>query len=346
MRLFQWKALQKRVTPFGYSDSINSYLSHRKSVQMKKIKIVFLDSGSVGDTDLSPFSKLGDFISYHHTLPEYVRERAAEADVIITNKVKVMKSELDVLPNLKLICIAATGMNNVDLEEAERRGIPVKNVSDYSTDSVAQLTLTMALCLVQRTGAYDKYVKSGKYCHSQLFTNHSYPFFEISGKKWGIIGMGSIGKRVATLAEAFGAEVLYHSTSGQNLSAGFPHLSLKELLAECDIVSIHAPLNEQTNNLIGYKELCLMKPTTFLINVGRGGIVDEADLARALQEKRLAGAGVDVFSQEPILKENPLLTLVSNDNLLLTPHIAWASAEARERLINLIAEHIRTFFCK
>lgn len=306
------------------------------------MKITFLDSYSIGNADLSALQALGDFTPYETTAPDQVIERCIDSDVVITNKVKLLREELEALPNLKLICIAATGMNNVDLEIAVQQGIQVKNVADYSTNSVAELTFTLALNLIHHLSYYDAYVKWGTYTKSGLFTHHARPFSELKGKKWGIIGMGNIGKRVAEIATVFGAEVVYFSTSGKNLEAGYPHLPLNELMQNCQIVSIHAPLYEMTQNLLDYERLCLMRPEAYLINVGRGGIVNEADLARALRENKLAGAGVDVFSQEPATEDNPLLAKDIAEKLVLTPHLAWASTEARQRLVDTMVEHIRT----
>lgn len=306
--------------------------------------IVFLDTNTMGNVDLSALVDLGEFFSYEDTTPEQLQSRCANADVVITNKVKLMKSELESLPHLKLICIAATGMNIIDLKVAAEKGIVVKNVANYSTDSVAQLTFALALGLIHQINHYDNYVKSGAYGRNGLFTHHDRPFFEIKGKKWGIVGMGNIGKRVAEIASVFGAEVSYHSTSGKNLQAGYPHKKLDDLLVESDIISIHAPLNEQTKDLIDYKKLCRMKPDSYLINVGRGGIVDEKDLAQALRENRLAGAGLDVYEQEPLVSSNPLLTPDIQEKLLMTPHLAWASFEARQRLVNTIVQHIVKHF--
>lgn len=304
------------------------------------MKIVFLDAYSVGDVDMTPISRLGEYIQYDTTQPSQVIERCVDADVVITNKVKLMQPELEALPNLKLICIAATGMNNVDLSYAAHKGIPVKNVANYSTDSVAELTLSLVMGLVQSTGYYDRYVKSGEYGRSGLFTHHARPYFEIKGKTWGIMGLGNIGGRVAQIATVLGAKVIYNSTSGKNHNKGYDHKSLEELLAESDIVTIHAPLNERTQNLLDYDKLCLMKSSAFLVNVGRGGIVSETGLVQALRENRLAGAGLDVFEQEPLAADHPLLAADIQEKLLLTPHIAWASAEARQRLVNMMAKHI------
>ncbi|MDP4277680.1 MAG: D-2-hydroxyacid dehydrogenase [Bacteroidota bacterium] len=308
------------------------------------MKIVFLDAYSIGDADMSALEALGEWTAYEQTAPDQVIARCTGADVVITNKVKLMQPELEALPGLKLICIAATGMNNVDLTTAARKSITVKNVADYSTDSVAELTVTLALDLMHHSAYYDRYVKSGKYSASGRFTHHDRPFAEINGKNWGIIGMGHIGRRVAEIASAFGAHVFYYSTSGKNLDAGYPHKSLNGLLAESDIISIHAPLNSQTHYLIDYNALCLMKPNAYLINVGRGGIVKETDLVQALRERRLAGAGLDVFEQEPLPGDHPLLSADIQDQLLLTPHLAWASAEARQRLVGTMVQHIKDYF--
>jgi glycerate dehydrogenase len=305
------------------------------------MKITFLDSYSIGNADLSALNSLGEYDPYETTDPRQVVERCLDAEVVITNKVKLMKAELEQLPKLRLICIAATGMNNIDLETANKLGITVRNVANYSTESVAQVTFALVLNLLHNLAYYDRYVKWGNYSESGLFTHHAKAFSEIKGKKWGIIGMGNIGKRVAGIATVFGAEVVYHSTSGKNLEAGFPHLELDELLQKCQIVSIHAPLYEMTQDLLNYEKLCRMRPEAILINVGRGGIVQEADLARALREGRLAGAGVDVYSEEPPQKEHPLLANDLADKLLLTPHLAWASNEARQRLADVLVEHIK-----
>lgn len=305
------------------------------------LKIVFLDASSIGDADLSPLSALGDFTAFPDTTPEQVSSRCHEADVVITNKVKILRNNMETLPHLKLICIAATGMNNVDLPAAAEKGIAVRNVPGYSTDSVAELTFTLALSLTHHLSYQDDYVKSGAYSRSGLFTNYTRSFHELRNKEWGIIGMGAIGKRVAELATCFGAHISYHSTSGRNLDAGYPHKPLEDLLRTSDVVSIHAPLNDQTRFMIGYEQLCLMKPEAFLINVGRGKIVNEADLARALREGKLAGAGFDVFEREPIPLDHPLLAEDIREKVQLTPHIAWASIEARQRLVDATAAHIR-----
>jgi glycerate dehydrogenase len=308
------------------------------------MKIVFLDSYSVGGVDLSSFDALGEFVEYAQTAKNQVIERCKDADVVIINKVELLKPELELLPQLKLICIAATGMNNVDLNFAAEKGITVKNVANYSTESVAQTTFALTLGIIHHVGFYDQYVKGGDYTRSGLFTHHGRPFMELKEKNWGIIGLGNIGKRVAQIADVFGAKVSYYSTSGQNNAADYTQKSLDQLLQDSDIISIHSPLNDQTLNLLDYKKLCLMKPSAFLVNVGRGGIVNEADLALALSENRLAGAGFDVFEQEPIAFNHPFLAADIQDKILLAPHVAWASVESRQRLVGKIYENIKTHF--
>jgi glycerate dehydrogenase len=307
------------------------------------MKIVFLDRATLGDTSLAPLEPLGELTVYDDTATEQeVVERCKDADVIICNKVKITAPIMDALPKLRLISISATGMNNVDLKHAEQKGIAVRNVAGYSTASVAQVTFALLLSLMHSTAYFDAYVKSGEYAQSSLFTHYGRAFYELAGKQFGVIGMGNIGRRVAAIAEALGARVAYYSTSGQNLSAPYPHLPLSELLKTSDVASIHAPLNRNTYNLIAYPQLQQMKPTAYLVNVGRGKIVNEADLARALNENLIAGAALDVFEHEPINPNNPLLSVKNPEKLMLAPHTGWLSAEARQRLVEGVAEGIRS----
>ncbi|MDR1415998.1 MAG: D-2-hydroxyacid dehydrogenase [Prevotellaceae bacterium] len=305
------------------------------------MKIVFLDRASMGDTSLAPLEKLGALTVYSDTLTsEEVVERCKEADIIICNKVKITAAIMDALPKLRLICITATGMNNVELKHAEQKNIAVKNVAGYSTASVSQVTFALLLSLMHSVTYFDAYVKSGQYARSSLFTHYGRAFYELSDKNFGVIGMGAIGKRVADIAEAFGARVAYYSTSGKNLAAPYPSLPLDKLLKTSDVVSIHAPLNSNTYNLIGYPQLAMMKPTAYLVSIGRGKIVSEADLARALNENLIAGAALDVFEHEPINHDNPLLSIKNPEKLMLSPHIGWLSVEARRRLIESVARNI------
>ncbi|MFC5411914.1 D-2-hydroxyacid dehydrogenase [Larkinella bovis] len=308
------------------------------------MQIVFLDTKTVGDVpNLRLLEKFGPVAYYETTRPEQVVERIRDADMVITNKVVLDRATIEQASHLKLICIAATGTNNVDKAAAENRGIPVKNVMDYSTQSVAQGTFAILFQLLVDIPYFDRYVKGGSYSRNDIFTHFGRGFREIADKRFGIMGLGTIGRQVAKIAEAFGAEVVYYSTSGQNTQQPYPRLELDEFLRTCDIVSIHAPLNEKTANLINYERLSLMKPSALLINVGRGGIVNEADLTQALDEQLIAGAGIDVFEKEPISAQNPLLQVKNPDRLVLTPHVTWASVETRTRLMEKIAQHIEEF---
>lgn len=306
------------------------------------MKIVILDALTFGDTDLSAFFKLGDVDIYQTTFPQQTNERIANAAVIVTNKVVITKALMLNTPSLKLICVAATGMNNVDLEAAKEIGIEVKNVSGYSTDSVIQHTFSMLFYLVGHSGYYDEFVKSGSYSKSPIFTDITKPFFEVKGKKWGIIGLGTIGRGVANVAKTFGAEICYYSTSGKNSSTDFLQVDLDELLNKCDIISIHAPLNEKTLNLLSYEQLSTCKNGAVVLNLGRGGIVDEEAVARIVETKNIY-FGLDVLEKEPMRENHPLLRVKNQENLYITPHIAWASVEARERLIAGVVENIKAF---
>ena len=297
------------------------------------MNIVILDAKTLGaDLDLSPLNAFGEVTTYQTTSSGETASRIADADIVITNKVLVKAEEMDAAKQLKLICIAATGMNNVDLEYAKQKGIVVKNVAGYSTKSVVQHTFAMALYLIEKMAYYDNVVKSGTWSKSGLFTDVSRPYSEIAGKKWGIIGLGSIGREVATVATAFGAEVVYHSTSGKVRKESYQHEDLESLLKSCDIISIHAPLNAQTENLIDASNLALLKEGAVLLNLGRGSIVNEADLAVEL-DKREIYAGLDTLTPEPIEEANPLMHIQHQERLLITPHIAWASVEARRKLL-------------
>lgn len=304
------------------------------------MKIVFLDRSSVGDASLKAIESLGEVVCYELTTKAECASRIADAEIIITNKVRIDREEMEAAPLLRMICIAATGMNNVDLEEAERRGIPVRNVAGYSTESVVQTTFAHLLSLTSRLPHFDHRVKSGIYSHGALFTDMSRSFRELAGKRMGIIGLGTIGRRVATVAEAFGMEVVYYATSGKAHDDHFRAVSLDELLTTSDVVSIHAPLNERTAGLISGEELRRMKYTALILNTGRGGIIREEDLAEALNEGWIASAGLDVYQTEPLPADSPLLKVKNPDRLSLTPHTAWASAEARARLVAGIAKNI------
>lgn len=310
------------------------------------LKIVFLDAQTLGsDISLAPVSDLGDYVSYPFTKPEDVLSRIAGFDVVITNKVWMGKEQIDASPALKLICVAATGTNNVDTAYAASKGIPVRNAVDYSTESVTQVTWMHILNLVGKARYFDDYVKDGSYSTSGCFTNATVPFFELRGKTYGTVGLGNIGSRVAGVAETFGMKVLYYPTSGKPHSDRYEaDTDLDSFLSRCDVVSVHCPLNERTNGLIGYGQLARMKRSAVIVNMGRGGIVVEADLARALDEGLIAGAATDVFTKEPLPSGHPYLKMQHPERLLLTPHIGWASREARICLVDKIAANIKDIF--
>ena len=309
-----------------------------------KPTIVFLDAFSLGGADLSRITRLGNYIEYQTSQPEDVVDRCKEADIIITNKVRISADDMAALPRLKLICVAATGMNNIDLSAAAERGIIVRNAVGYSTETVAETTIGDAIALLRQVAYYDNYVKSGVYASSPLWINFDRKLYSLSGKNWGIIGLGNIGRRVAHLAEAFDCNVAYTSTSGVARAEKYEQKPLNELLAWADVVSVHCPLSEQTRGLIGEAELKQMKPTAILINVARGGIIDEAALADALNNGVIAGAGIDTYSVEPIKANNPLLCLKDPYKLIASPHNAWAATEAIERLVGCIADNIKNWF--
>ena len=307
------------------------------------MKIVILDALTFGDTDLSGFDTLGDVEVYQTTSSTQTKERIKDATVVVTNKVVIDDEMMQEAKDLKLICIAATGMNNVDLESAKSRCIEVKNVAGYSTDSVIQHTFSMLFYLVGHSKYYDEYVRSGKYANSEIFTDVSKPFFEIKGKKWGIVGLGRIGKGVAKIAQSFGAKVCYYSTSGKNKDRDFLSVDLDILLKTCDIITIHAPLNKQTKNLLDYEELQTIKDGSIILNLGRGGIINEEAVAKIIDERELY-FGLDVLTKEPMVKNHPLLSIKNKDNLYITPHIAWTSIEAREKLIASVIQNIKDSF--
>lgn len=308
------------------------------------MKIVFLDEGTLyGVENISKLKNLGEYVAYNSTKNNETLLRIIDAEIVITNKVVLDESILSQSPKLKLICVAATGMNNIDLNYAKEKGIIVKNVSGYSTHSVAQITFTLILQLLTQTTEYNNFVKNGSYANHDFFTHISTPFWQLEGKKLGILGLGTIGKQVAKIAEAFGMSVQYTSLSGNYREEKYPNIELEELLKTSDIVSIHTPLTEKTKNIISYQKLKLLQKHALLINVARGGIVNESDLAKALNENIFAGAGVDVFEKEPIDAKNPLLNIENKQKIILLPHIAWASVEARNLLVEKIITNITDF---
>ena len=307
-------------------------------------KIVILDGKTLGDINLEKLKEIGEVKYYDTTDSSEVKDRVREANIVLTNKVVLNRENLSEASNLEFIAEVATGFNNIDIEYAKEKGIGVANVAGYSTNAVVQHTFALALSLLDEVSYYDNYVKSGEYSKSGLFTCLDRPYYEIDGKTWGIIGLGNIGKKVAKIAEAFGAKVVYYSTTGSNSNNEFSRVSFDELLSKSDIISIHAPLSKNTIGLINYEALCKMKSSAILVNMGRGPIVVEEDLARAIEEDKIRGAALDVFEVEPIKIDSALLTMKNKDRVILSPHIAWASVEARKRLFNEVVENIIAFY--
>lgn len=328
----------------GQYFSGKSYEDILNILKKKTFSIVFLDSVCLGDdVDLSKLKQFGQAKIYKQSSPEEVIERIQDADIIITNKCLLNEEVLQYASKVKLICITATGVNNVDLDYCHRRGVVVCNVAGYSSLSVAQHTFALTLDLLHKNSYYHEYVQSGKYSESGMFSYIGPYFYELYGKTWGIIGMGNIGRTVAKISEAFGCQVQYYSTSGKNMKQDYSAVDLETLLKTSDVISIHCPLNEQTKGLINEESFKLMKESAILINVGRGGIVDEKALVEALRNNEIAAAGLDVFESEPLAKESPLLQINDASKLLMTPHIAWATVEARKRLFDLVVENIQGF---
>ena len=306
-------------------------------------KIVVLDGKTLGNVDYIKLNEFGQVIYYDLTLKDEVAERIKDANIVLTNKVALNRENLKDATQLELICETATGYNNIDIEYAKEKNIAVTNVTGYSTTTVAQHTFAMLLHLYDNISYFDNYIKSGEYSKSSMFTNLEMPYKDLCGKVWGIIGLGSIGKRVAKIAQAFGARVVYYSTSGKNADSDYARVEFESLLKQCDIISIHAPLNEKTEGLINYEVFTKMKKDAILINVARGPIIVDEDLARAIDEEIIGGAALDVFKVEPIPAENPLLNIKNKERLVLTPHIGWASEESRNRLFTDLLENISAY---
>ncbi|WP_315081596.1 D-2-hydroxyacid dehydrogenase [uncultured Clostridium sp.] len=306
-------------------------------------QIVVLDGRTLGNVDFSKLNEFGNVTYYDLTSSNEVEERIKNANIVLTNKVVLNENNLKKAKNLELICEMATGFNNIDIKYAKENNIAVTNVAGYSTNAVAQHTFAMALNLYDKISYFDNYVKSKEYSRSNIFTNVDEVYKDIDGKVWGIIGLGAIGKRVAKIADAFGCKVVYYSTSGKNSNSEYDRVSFEELLEKADVISIHAPLNENTKGLMNYEAFKKMKEDSILINMGRGPIVVDADLAKAIDENLIGGAGLDVFEIEPIPESNPLLNVKNKEKLVLSPHIAWASEEARNRLFTDLLENIRVY---
>lgn len=305
-------------------------------------KIVMLERENIGeDVDLSSFEELGELTIYERCTPGEIAERIMDADVVILNKMPMNEETLSGAMHLKLLCVTATGMDNVDLNYCQSRGIAVKNVKGYSTASVVQHTFALFFYLYEKLAYYDKYVKEEEYVKCPVFTHFGERFNELSNKTWGIVGLGEIGKSVANVARAFGCNVIYYSTSGANHSEEYEEVSFESLLTQSDVISIHAPLNEQTKHLFDKAAFSRMKKDAYLINVGRGPIVDSTALYQALEKNLIAGAALDVLEKEPMATDDPLLQFKNSCKLLITPHIAWATIEARKRLMKEVWSNIR-----
>jgi len=310
------------------------------------MKIVVLERNSVGtDVSVDIFNKLGEVTCYRNTVEiEDIKERVKDADVVIFNKSKMNEETLAEAKNVKLLCAFATGYDCVDLDYCKSRGITVCNVVNYSTDAVAQHTFAMLFYLLEHLPHYDNYVKSGQYAAQDRFSNFDLPFTEVAGKTWGIIGMGNIGKKVASIAKAFGARVIFYSASGKSTVTEYEKVDFETLLSESDILSVHCPLSDLTRNIIDANALKKMKKTAILLNVARGPVVNNDDLYRALVDEEIAAAGLDVVTKEPITDENPLTTMMDSNKLLITPHLAWATVEARTRLVDEVYENIKAYY--
>ncbi len=308
------------------------------------MKLIILERNSVGtDVDVSCFEKFGEVTCYPNTVAANTSERVKDADIILANKAPLNESTLKDAPNVKLICLLATGFDNVDLAYCKSRGIKVTNVVNYCTSTVAQHTLLLALALSEKIAFYDDYVKSGAYSAQDRFSNFDRTFYDLEGKTWGIIGMGTIGRRVAGLAQAFGCRVIFYSASGKSTCTDYKRVEFDTLLQESDILSLHCPLSDRTRGLINKDALSKMKETAILVNVARGPVVDTQALYDALVTDQIAGAGLDVLEQEPMAKDNPLAQIKDSTKLIITPHMAWASLESRTRLVDEVVKNIEAF---
>lgn len=308
------------------------------------MKLVVLERNSIGtDVDVSCFERFGEVTYYPNTVADNTAERVTEADVIIANKAPLNESTLKDAPNVKLICLFATGFDNVDVTYCKNRGIKVANVVNYCTPAVAQHTLLLALALVEKLAFYDDYVKSGAYGAQDRFSNFDRPFHDLNGMTWGIVGMGNIGRKVAALAQAFGCKVIFYSASGKSTCTEYERVELDTLLKESDILSLHCPLSDRTKGLINKDAFAKMKETAILINVARGPVVDTQALYEALINHQIAAAGLDVLEKEPIAPDNPLIQIQDSTRLIITPHMSWGSIESRNCLLGEVMKNIEAF---
>lgn len=306
------------------------------------MNIVFLDRKSLGDDlDLSEFKRLGNVTEYNFTEPDQMEERVRDADILIVNKTQINEATVGGASHLKAVCVTATGVNNIDIPYLESHGIHWHNVAGYSTESVAQHTIAIALYMYEHLAYYDRYTSSGQYAEDELFTHFAMTFHELYGKQWGIAGLGAIGHRVAQIAASFGCRVVYYSTSGVDRAEPYPRLDWEEFLATSDLISIHSPLNKTTEGLFDSQAFEHMKNDAILVNVARGAIINEKDLAYALDNGEIKAAALDTLTVEPMSKSSPFLRMKHKDRLLITPHIGWASTEARQRLMRIVLSQVK-----
>ena len=305
------------------------------------MKIVILDSATLGeDIDLSPIYAVGEVTEYKSTAVDKVEERLKDAEVVVVNKIKLGRHNLDSAGSLRLICVTATGYDNIDTEYCKSRGIALYNVPAYSTDSVAQLSVAMALSLACSLNDYTDFVNSGEYSASGVANRLVPVYHELSSMTWGVVGGGAIGSRVAEIATALGCRVIICRRKKDDR---YENADIDTLCCEADIVSLHVPLTEETAGLISRERISKMKKGAILINVARGAVTDEEAVADAIENGHLGGIGVDVYSKEPFGKEHPYSRILGRKNVILTPHMAWGAYEARERCIKTIAENILSF---
>lgn len=306
------------------------------------MKITVLDKATLGDDiNLNPLYRQGEVTEFDTTPPDMVAERIADTDVVVINKIKLNETNLCFAKNLKLICIAATGYDNIDTEFCKQNGIALCNVPGYSTDSVAQLTLSMALALYTNLFSYRDFVNSGDYTKSGIANKLTPVYHEIAGKTFGIVGGGKIGSRVAEVASALGCRVIM---CRQKNEGDYPLCDIDTLCRESDIVSLNLPLNENTRGLLSRERIYSMKKGAIVINTARGAICDEGALADAILSGHLGGLGIDVYSQEPFANDHPYNIILGLDNVCLTPHMAWGAYESRNRCVEIIAKNIELFF--
>lgn len=300
------------------------------------MKITVLDSATLGeDLDLSPLAEVGETEVYKNTAPDEVAARIAESDVVIINKIKLNESNLSSARNLKLICIAATGYDNIDVAYCKKAGIAVCNVVGYSTHSVSQITVATVLSLACHLPEHSETVKSGRYTASGVANSLTPVYHELAGKTWGVVGYGNIGRQVGRVAEAFGCRVIASRRSGG--------ASVEEVCRESDIITIHTPLNDSTRGLISREKIALMKKDVIVVNAARGLVTDERAIADAVKEGRIGAFGSDVFSVEPFGADHPFYEIKDYPNVCLTPHMAWGAYEARVRCLSEIIENIKSF---